>query len=132
IGPAAGAADAMARRALPLLSEDLLTGRHQLLGRHAPALERELLRWLRLDLGNRVGVPGVAPHHRQRERAHLDRHRHLHGGRYGSRLPPAIGTGGRCAPAASAWPSSPSPPSQKMNMTIRKNRMVVMVMMLAA
>jgi hypothetical protein len=43
IRPAAGPADAVARRALPLLAEDLLAGGHQLRGRHVAALERQLL-----------------------------------------------------------------------------------------
>ena len=55
-------------------------------------------RRLRLDLGNRVRVPGVAAHDREGERAHLDRHRHRSSAWLRLRAPAGDGAG-------AGWPA---------------------------
>src|SRR5262249_19649613 len=121
--------DPMTDLARALGVEDLLAGLHQLRLRDVAALERQFLRRLGFDLRDRVGEHRVASHHQQGKDADADHDRDAHQARVSS-LPPAMA--GAAWPCASAAPRSPSPPSQKMNRTSRKNPSVTTVMTLAA
>src|SRR5207249_8252322 len=65
-------ADPVTDLARALRLEGLFAGLHELSRGDVAALERELGRRLRLDLGDRVRVVRVGAHHEERERADLD------------------------------------------------------------